>query len=119
MSTVYDRCGVTSSFGPRGVLSVDTMAANRRVCEAGLILSSCKNSTSGQLCRERKPRSELCGPWPTSVSASLWPIGLKYEVIGAAEAGTNGCRPLIFQDMTRIVCGRAMVVSEVSFDSLT
>ncbi len=112
MSTVYDLSGVTWSSGPNGALRVARRAAEIRFSEAGLILSSCRKRTSGQLCRERKARSELCGAWCASVPASRSRIGLKYEVMGAADAGINGCIPLTFQETRRIVRGRGMVASD-------
>jgi len=44
--------------------------------------------------------------------ASSWRMGLKYEVMGAAEAGMKGWRPLMFQVIMRIVCcWRGVLVS--------
>jgi len=72
--------------------------------EGGEIFSSWRKRTSGQEWRERKARRELGGCCGEGVEVVVGSgrMGLKYEVMGAAEAGMKGWRPLMFQDMMRI-----------------
>lgn len=85
------------------VLRADKSADVMRDSDAGLILSSCRKRTSGQSCREREARSEVAGPGPDggAMSSSCLCRGLKYDVMGTAEAGMKGWMPLMFQENIR------------------